>query len=713
MNEKVSYRLDDGVAVVTVDNPPVNALSQAVRAGLVDAFERFARDADARIAVIVGAGRLFIGGADISEFGRPPREPLLPDVVRLVEGQAKPVVAAIHGSALGGGLELALGAHYRLALPGARLGLPEVRLGLIPGAGGTQRLPRLVGAGAALDTIPTGTPLSAEGALEAGLVDRLGAGADHAGAGVRYARELLEPGAPVRRTGELPRPEIGAGTDAGSGADPGTDPFAERRERLAVRARGEPAPLAAIDAIEAATRLDIDEGLAEERRLFGELMDTPQRAGLIHAFFADRAVAKLPEIDGVTPRPIERVGVVGGGTMGAGIATAAALAGLHVTLVERDEAAASKARGTIEGNLDAAVKRGKLDASGKTRIMDGALATVTGHESLAQADLVVEAVFEDMDVKKSVFASLDEVLKPGAVLATNTSSLDVDAIAAATSRPSDVIGLHFFSPAHVMKLLEVVVARETAPEVVATAFALARRLGKVAVRAGVCDGFIGNRILSRYRAAADHLVLDGASPYRVDRAVVGFGFPMGPYAVSDLAGLDIGFATRERKAADRHPRDRVPTYADALYRLGRLGRKSGRGYYLYDEGAQRGREDPELESIVAEAREAAGVRPREFTDEEIVRRYLAAMIDEGARVVDEGIASRPLDVDVTLLHGYGFPRHRGGPMHHADRYGLGRVVADIRELAEEDDHFWRVAPLLERLASEGRTFADLNEESRP
>ena len=701
MSEKVSYRLDDGVAVLSVDNPPVNALSHAVRTGLVDAFERFAGDADARVAVVVGAGRLFIGGADISEFGKPPVEPFLADVIARIEAQEKPVVAVIHGSALGGGLEVALGAHHRLAMPGARLGLPEVKLGLIPGAGGTQRLPRLVGAETAIGMITSGSPVSAEEALDSGLIDRLGDGDDPTAAGVRYARELLEGGAPVRRTGELPRPA----------ADP--ELFRVACTRIAERGRGEVAPLTAVDAIEAATRLDIAEGLTEERRFFRGLMDTPQRAGLIHAFFAERAVAKLPEIDGVAPRKIERVGVVGGGTMGAGIATAAVLNGLEVTLVERDEAAAGKARATIEGNLDAAMKRGKLDAAGKGRILDGAFATAIDYASLAPVDLVVEAVFEDMDVKKAVFASLDKVVRPGAVLATNTSYLDVDEIAARTERPADVIGLHFFSPAHVMKLLEVVVAEHTAPTVVATAFALAKRLGKVAVRAGVCDGFIGNRILARYRTAADHMVLDGASPYQVDRALVEFGFAMGPYAVSDLAGLDIGFATRERKAATRHPRERVPTYADALFHLGRLGQKTGRGYYLYDEGSRKGREDPELESIVADARLEAGVRPRDFTDDEIVRRYMAATIDEGARVVDEGIARRPLDVDVTFLYGYGFPRHRGGPMHYADRYGLEKVVADIREFARGDDHFWRVAPLLERLASEGRAFEGLNAAPAP
>ena len=698
---EVHYDLDGDVAVITVDNPPVNALSHAVRAGLIRAFERFGDDADARIAVVVGGGRLFIGGADISEFGKPPREPLLPDVIERIEASDKPVVVAIHGSALGGGLEVALGAHYRLAVPGAKLGLPEVKLGLIPGAGGTQRLPRLVGVDAALGMITGGVPVGPDEARASGLIDRVGEGDDPRAAGVGYARDLLDEGAPVRRTGERAKPE----------ADPAL--FRDWCTRLAAKARGEVAPLTAVDAVEAATRLDLRDGLVEERRFFRGLMDTPQRAGLIHAFFAERAVAKLPELAGIAPRDVERVGVVGGGTMGAGIATAAVLSGLEVTLVERDDAAADKARATIGRYLDAAVKRGKLDEAGRARILDGALHTVADYASLARADLVVEAVFEDTDVKKVVFASLDKVCRSGAVLATNTSYLDVDAIAATTARPEDVIGLHFFSPAHVMKLLEVVVAERTAPDVVATAFALAKRLGKVAVRAGVCDGFIGNRILARYRTAADHMVLDGASPYQVDRALVDFGFAMGPYAVSDLAGLDIGYATRRRKAADRHPRERVPTYADALYHLGRLGQKTGRGYYVYADGDRTGAEDPELESIVADARKAAGIVPRDFADEEIVRRYMAAMIDEGARVVDEGIARRPLDVDVTLLYGYGFPRHRGGPMHYADRLGLDKVVTDIREFARTDDHFWQVSPLLERLASEGHAFEGLNVAAAP
>ncbi|CTQ33328.1 3-hydroxyacyl-CoA dehydrogenase NAD-binding domain-containing protein [Jannaschia rubra] len=685
----VRYALSDRIAVLTVDNPPVNALSQAVRAALADAVSRFAADEDAEIAVILGAGRLFIGGADISEFGKPPADPWLPEVIAAIEDCPKPIVAAIHGTALGGGLEVALGCHWRMAMPGTKLGLPEVTLGILPGAGGTQRLPRLVGLQAAAKMIASGKPMTAEAALDAGLIDHLGQGDDVLAAARSWAADLLAQGVVARPTGRMAAP---------------SGDLSDMRAGMQAKSRGEVAPVTALDAVAASTSLSFADGMAEERRLFRELMDTPQRAGLIHAFFAERATAKLPEIAGIAPREIDRLGVIGGGTMGAGIATSALLAGLPVVLVERDEAAAGRARDTIAANLAAAVKRGKLDPDRRDTLLDVSLVTATDYDALAPADLLIEAVFESMEVKQEVFARLDAVARPGAVLATNTSYLDVDAIAAVTSRPQDVIGLHFFSPAHIMKLLEIVVARDTAPDVTATAFALARRLGKIPVRAGVCDGFIGNRILSHYRTAADHMVLDGASPYAIDRAIRDFGFAMGPYQVSDLAGLDIGFATRQRKAADVHPRDRAPTFADALYHAGRLGRKTKRGYYDYSDDPK-GREDTETLRLVQEARTDAS---REFTDEEIVRRYMAAMVNEAARVVGDGIASRPLDVDVVFLHGYGFPRWRGGPMHWADTYGLDRILADIREFARDDDHFWQPAPLLTELADKGATFESLN-----
>ncbi len=700
----VHYELIDRVAVLTVANPPVNALSQRVRAGLVQSVENFEKDDAADIAVIVGAGKLFIGGADIKEFGKPPQPPSLPDVILTIEACAKPVVAAIHGNALGGGLEVALGAHYRLAAASAKLGLPEVKLGLMPGAGGTQRLPRLTGVDVALSMITTGQPVVAAQALDSGLVDRVVADINDADevrkAGIAYARELLESGATPRSVGALPQPSA-------------TQEFIDTwRSRLTRTARGEVAPLTALDAVEIATQTDITTGLAEERRLFLQLMETPQRSGLIHAFFAERSVGRLPDLDGVTPREIAHVGVIGGGTMGAGIATSALLAGFRVVLVEQDSDAGSRARATVAGYLAAAVKRGKLESTRSDTLLAESFATAIDIEALASVDLVIEAVYENLELKQSIFANLDKVMRKGAILATNTSYLDINVIAASTTRPADVIGLHYFSPAHIMKLLEIVVADATAPDVVASAMALAKRLGKTAVRAGVCDGFIGNRILARYRAAADHMVLDGASPYQIDAAIKAFGFAMGPYEVSDLAGLDIGHATRQRKAATRHARDRVPSFADALFEAGRLGQKSGSGYYVYEAGSRQGKPDSLVEDIVIASREAAGITPRQFTDEEIVRRYMAAMIDEGARVVDEGIAQRPLDIDVTFVHGYGFPRWRGGPMKYADTYGLAAVLSDIREFATTDDHFWQPAPLLERLVAEGNSFDTLNSSGK-
>jgi 3-hydroxyacyl-CoA dehydrogenase len=692
MTEAVRYERQGPVAVITVANPPVNALGLAVRQGLWRAIDRFAQD-DAGIALIVGDGRLFIGGADISEFGKPPAEPFLPDLCTHVERSPKPVVAAVHGPALGGGCEIALAAHYRLAIKGARFGFPEVKLGLIPGAGGTQRMPRLSGVVPALEMIPAGGSVSATEALKIGLVDRVAEG-DAREAGLAYARELLEDAAPVRAVGALPRPAYDAAA------------FDAARALWQKKSRGEIAPLRAIDAIEAATRMDLDDGLREERRIFLELMETPQRAGLIHAFFNDRRVSKLPEIDGIAPRDVAKVGVIGGGTMGAGIATACLLSGLSVTLIERDMAAADKARGTIAANLDAAVKRGKLAADRRDATL-AALSTVTDYGELSQSDLAIEAVFEDMAVKHDVFARLDSVMKPGAILATNTSYLDVNEIAAATKRPGDVIGLHFFSPAHVMKLLEVVVADATAPDVTATAFALAKRLGKTAVRAGVCDGFIGNRILATYRGAADRMILDGASPWEIDAAIKSFGLPMGPFEMSDLAGLDIGFMSRQRKAATRDPRDVVPVWADAMYHNGWLGQKTGQGFYIHQGRAATPNEA--VRPLIEAAR--AGRTQRAFSPGEIQRFYMTAMVNEAAKVVGEGIARRPLDVDVTLLYGYGFPRWRGGPMHWADTVGLPALMDDIKEWSKTDPYFWQAAPLLERLVAEGRCFADLNEDA--
>ncbi len=692
----VAYERKGRIALIRVDNPPVNALSQAVRAGLDAAMEQFKEDDGAAAAVILGAGRSFIAGADLSEFGKPPQRPYLPDVINRIEAADKPVVAVLHGTALGGGLEVALGAHYRVALDGASVGLPEVTLGVVPGAGGTQRLPRLTGLAPALDIVSSARRVPAAEAAELGIVDALDAGDDPAAVGVAFAEALLDAGRGVRRVRDLPAPEVSEAV------------LDDWREKVAARAKGQIAPVTAIDAVAACARADFAEGLAEERRLFEHLRDSPQRDALVHAFFAERKVARLPELDGVAPREIARIGVIGGGTMGAGIAVAALLAGLEVTLIERDGEAAEAAAANVGKTLENSVARRKLSAAARDEILADRFRALTDYEALARADLVVEAVFESMEVKQEVFAKLDAVCRPGAVLATNTSYLDVGAIAASTLRPGDVIGLHFFSPAHVMKLVEVVVPEGAAPQAVATGFALAAKMRKIAVRSGVCDGFIGNRILSAYRAAADHMVLDGASPFDIDRAVVNFGFPMGPYAMSDLAGLDIGYMTRQRKAATRDPRERVPVHADRLFEMGRLGRKSGRGYYIYDAETPNGRPDPEVETMLAEIRAELGLTPRSFPGDEIRKRYIGAMVNEAARVVGEGIARRPLDVDVVLLHGYGFPRWRGGPMKHADQTGLYHILADIRALTQEDDFFWTPAPLLADLVAKGADFDSLN-----
>ncbi len=689
----------DKVLVVTVDHAPVNALSTDVRRGLLEAIEAAAGDAAVEAVLIVGAGRNFIAGADIREFGKPPQPPALPEVCRRIEDSAKPVVVALHGATLGGGLEVALAAHYRLALPGATLGLPEVLLGLLPGAGGTQRAPRLVGAAAALELMLSGRHVGAEAARELGLVDRVAASDDTLAEGLAYAQELLAKRAPVRRTrdaqGLADRAAAQAAIDAA-------------RAEVAKRSRGLFSPQRIVEAVEAALALPFDEGMKRERELFVECLDSPQRAGLIHAFFAEREAARVPGASGAKPREIARVGVIGGGTMGAGIAVAVLDAGLPVILVERDDTALAQGRARIAKVYDALVAKGRLSDAARDERM-ARLAGSTVYDALAEVDLVIEAVFEDLAVKQAVFEELAQVAKPGAVLATNTSYLDIDAIAAsAGERAADVIGLHFFSPANLMKLLEIVVPAQVAPEVVATAFAFAKRLRKVAVRAGVCDGFIGNRLLAVYRAAADYLMEDGASPYQIDRAIRGFGFPMGPYQVIDLAGGDIGWATRKRRAATRDPALRYVAIADRLCERGWFGQKTQRGFYRYPEGARVGEHDAEVEAIIAAERAAKGIAPREFSDEAIVRRYLAAMINEAAKVLEEGIALRPLDIDVVLVHGYGFPRHRGGPLHYADTLGLAEVLAEIRRYAEEDPVFWRPAPLLVELAGRGASFASLN-----
>jgi len=695
----VNIACEGQVLVVTIQNPPVNALSQAVRQGLADAVAQARSDAQVQAILLVGSGKAFIAGADIREFGKPAMPPSLPDVLVQLENSDKIVVAAIHGPALGGGLEVALSCHYRLAVSGAKLGLPEVQLGLLPGAGGTQRTPRLIGVKAALDLMLSGRHASAEEALAMGLVDKVEpAGSDARTAGLAYANALLAQNAPVRRTREATALADKAASQAELDA---------AKAESAKKSRGLFSPGKIIECVQGALDLPFEQGMQNERKLFVQCLESPQRAGLIHAFFAERETAKIPEAKAAAPRALNSIGVVGGGTMGAGITVAALDAGLPVVMVERDEESIARGRANVEKVYDGLIAKGRMTAEKKAAIM-ARYSGSTDYAALAQVDLVIEAVFEEMGVKKAVFAELDKVCKPGAVIATNTSYLDIDAIAASISRPQDVIGLHFFSPANIMKLLEIVVPAKVSADVVATAFELARRMKKVPVRAGVCDGFIGNRILAVYREAANYLLEDGASPYQIDEAVREFGYPMGPFQVADLAGGDIGWATRKRKAATRDPKARYVQIADRIAEKGWFGQKTQRGYYLYPQGARVGEQDPEVLAIVDAERQRAGVTPRSFSNAEIMRRYMAAMVNEGANVVREGIALRPLDVDVTFLYGYGFPRFRGGPMKWADMVGLDKILADIREFAKEDALFWTPSPLLVELVEKGENFESLN-----
>lgn len=693
MTDAITYERIGEIAVLKAENPPVNALGVDVRRGLLAGIERAEQDG-ARAVLIYGGGRTYFAGADIREFGKTPLEPYLPDLCNRIEASPLMVVSAMHGTALGGGLEVALSSHYRVAVPSAKMGLPEVNLGILPGAGGTQRLPRLTGVEAAIGMITTGRHVSAAEALEAGIIDKIAEGEPRE-IGLAYVQELLDAGAPRRAVGELPAPEA--------------IDFDAAYDRVLKKGRGQLSPAVAVRAIQAGVEAeDFAAGMKRERELFMELMESDQRKGLIHAFFSERAVSKLPELKDVEPRPLNAMGVIGGGTMGAGIATAALLAGLPVVLIEMRDEACAAARTRIEGNLKGALKRGKISQEKYDYLTGEALVLSTDYAALSDVDLVVEAVFESMEVKRDVFGKLDAHCKPGAVLASNTSYLDVDEIAAATSRPQDVVGLHFFSPAHIMKLLEVVVAKETSPETLATGFALGKLLKKVAVRSGICDGFIGNRIMNVYRRVAEYMVLDGASPYQVDKVVTGFGFPMGPFAMGDLAGLDINWAARKRRAPTRDARERVPLFYEMLCEGGDFGQKTGKGFYIYEEGKRGGVPNPHVAELIARDQAQQGVTAREFSDEEVLRRYMLAMVNEAAKVVGEGIAQRPLDVDMVMLFGYGFPRFWGGPLKWADIQGLDSVLADIKKYAKEDDFFWAPAPLLERLVAEGKSFDDLN-----
>ncbi|MDP3660492.1 3-hydroxyacyl-CoA dehydrogenase NAD-binding domain-containing protein [Phenylobacterium sp.] len=689
INPVTDLTLDGDVAVITLNSPPVNALSTAVRTGLFEAFTQAEADPAAKAIVLICDGRTFVAGADITEFGGVRTGATLQEVQALMEASPKPVVAAIHGTALGGGLELALCAHFRVAVPSARLGLPEVKLGLLPGAGGTQRLPRIVGAAKALEMTGFGEPAPAKDALAMGLVDELTEEGKLREGALAFARRAVAENRPLRKVRE---------DDAKVIADRGKpEIFADFRKANARKFRGFLAPEYNIRCIEAAVALPFAEGIKEEGRLFAELMAGPQSAAQRFSFFAEREVAKIPDIPRETPTvAIKKVGILGAGTMGGGIAMNFANAGIPVTIVEVKQEALDRGLGVIRGNYERTASRGGLSAeqlATRTGLITGSLDIA----ALADADLVIEAVFERMDIKKEVFAKLDAVCKPGAILATNTSYLNIDEIAQATKRPEQVIGLHFFSPANVMRLVEIIRADKTSKSVVATALALAKQIGKVGVVVGVSPGFVGNRMLARRRAEAEALVLEGVMPWEVDRVLFDFGFPMGEFAMADLAGLDIGWNKETSKGS---------TLREVMCELGRFGQKTGGGFYDYDAN-RNATPSPVAEKAIREFVARSGVTPRKISDEEILDRLILPMIDEGAKILDEGKAIRSSDIDVIWVMGYGWPVYRGGPMYYADQLGLAAVADRMRTYEKSLGKRFAPSPLLERLAAEGKRFADL------
>ena len=692
MTKEVGLREDGEVAVIAVDNPPVNALKQAVRAGLLSTLTQARDDAAIRAIVIVGAGRTFIAGADITEFGKPSQPPSLPEIITLIENSPKPVIAAMHGTPLGGGLELTLACHFRIAAPGTRLGLPEIKLGLIPGAGGTQRLPRLVGMDRAMAMILSGEPVPAQQALADGLIDEVIEG-DLAAGAVAFARRVLAEKRLLRRVRDI------EGKIEPLRANP--ERFGELAAANTRRSRGLHAPARAIEALRWTLDVPFDEAVTRERNTFVELITDEQSKAQRHIFFAEREAAKVPGVSkDVLPREIRRAAVIGAGTMGGGIAMCFANAGIPVTVVEAASEALARGLDTVAKNYRTSVSRGSLTSGEMDRRM-ALFNGVTDIAAVGDADVVIEAVFEEMPIKKQVFGNLDRLAKPDAVLASNTSYLDVNEIGASTKRPQSVLGMHFFSPANVMRLLEVVRGKATAPDVLATALAVGRRLGKVPVVVGVCHGFVGNRMLRARSIEAERLLLEGTLPHEVDGAIGEFGFPMGPFAMSDLAGLDVSW--RMRKAQGVHAE-----IADSLCEAGRFGQKTGKGFYLYEAGSRSPRPDPKVEALIVGASARLGVKRRSIGREEIIERLIYPMINEGARILEEEIALHSGDIDVIWIHGYGFPIWRGGPMHYADTVGLSRIRDRLARLARESgDARHEPSALLNRLANENGSFCAL------
>lgn len=694
MSMPVTYHRNGNIGVITIDNPPVNALSTAVRQGLMEALGKGQADDQCQAIVVIGSGRTFPAGADIKEFNQPPQQPALPDVVNALENSRKPVIVAIHGTALGGGMEITLGCDYRIAEQQARMGLPEINLGLLPGAGGTQRLPRLIGARAALDIILGGKPVTASRMLELGVIDRL-TSQDLTEAALAYAREIVADGASVRPIGQ-PGP-----------AEPDDDAIRDYKAFIARKKRGYEAPPAIIEAVQAATEMNLMDGLARERALFIELRASAQAAAQRHIFFAERSASKVPGVSKDTPaQNITRAAVIGAGTMGSGIAISLLDAGIQVMVVEQDDQALARGHDKIKRHYQSQVDKARIDATTRDRRL-AQLSTASDYQAVANADLIIEAVFEDLQIKQEVFAKLDRHVRADTILATNTSTLDVSAIAAQTRRPEQVVGLHFFSPAHIMPLVEIVRTPRTSDAVVASATKLIKRLGKIGVVVGICYGFVGNRILHKRQAQAVDLVSEGATPTRVDQVIYDFGMPMGPFAMWDMAGLDISYRAREAVRA-RDPDNAPPrSWLDDLVEAGRLGQKTEGGVFDY-EGRRPVPADDTAHYIDA-FRQRNGLTPRSITDGEIRERCLYMMINEACRILDEGIATRPSDIDVVWVNGYGFPRYHGGPMYWADQVGPARILDRVRDFHQATGNpDWSPAPLLVKLATENRSFTSLN-----
>ena len=694
-----TYELRGNIAVITLDNPPVNGLGHATRLGITSGLERAQTDGAVKAIVITGGGKAFSGGADIKEFGSPKAlaEPNLLSVILALEASSKPIVAAIHSVCMGGGLELALGCHYRIAAPGTQVALPEVKIGLIPGAGGTQRLPRVIGVENAMNMIVSGEAVKSEIlAMAPGqkLFDKIAAG--------DLMTEALALAAEVADKRPLPLVRDLKITH------PNADAYVQFvKNMVGGMAKNFPAPLKCVEAVAGSLRLKFDEGMKLEREIFAALMFTPESKALRHVFVAERATTKIPDVPADTPvREIKKLAVIGAGTMGGGIAMNFLNAGIPVVMLETKQEALDKGVAIIKKNYDAQVKKGKLKQD-KLDARMSLLTTTLSYTDLKDADMVIEAVFEDIGVKETVFRTLDEVMKPGAILASNTSTLDVDKIAAFTKRPQDVIGMHFFSPANVMKLLEVVRGEKTAKDVLATVMQTAKKIKKTAVVSGVCDGFIGNRMIEQYSRQAGFLLDEGATPAQVDKAMEKFGMAMGPFRMGDLAGNDIGWYIRKRRNAEQ-PGMRYSKTADLLCEMGRFGQKTGAGWYDYVPGKRDAISSKLVTDMVEQHRTELGITPRKIGDDEIVHRLVYALVNEGAKIVDEGIAMRASDIDMVYLAGYGFPLHRGGPMNYADQVGLFNVVATMKRFAtnpHDDVEFWQPAPLLAKLAAEGRSFS--------